>query len=83
MKMTQTDYDKFSALITDTVKEYGIKYHADYPGMSVTRYAWDIFHLTTGRYQLMNHVENYLFMRSLFDKYNDDHITTALKKILL
>ena len=83
MKMTQTDYDKFSDIITDTVKQDAIGSHKNYPYMSAMRYVWDIFHATMDRLQVTNKVESYLFMRSLSDKYNDDHITTALKKILL
>lgn len=83
MKITKQDYDRLNALITKTVTDHEIHSLADYPGMSVLRYSWDIYHAVCDRAQNENNVSDYLFLRHLYDYLNDDHLTTALRAILL
>jgi hypothetical protein len=75
------DYKRLERLILETVRDYKINSISEY-NVSQVRYVWDIFHATTDRLQLTQHIEDYLFIRGLYDRLNDDHITTALKRIL-
>ena len=82
MKIRKDDYKKLSELINNTMDNFNIKAHKDYPAASLTRYLWDIKWTAQDHFQHTNDVKNYLFMRSLSDYLNDDHITTALKHII-
>ena len=81
MKMTHEDFIRTQNLITSYVKDHNIMPRSEYPGMNLTRYCWDIFHGTLDRLQYKS-VSDYLFLRSLYDYLKDDHIDTALRKIL-
>lgn len=82
MKITKDDYSRLNKLITETVQGHSIMALAEYPGMSVMRYSWDIYHATCDKAQHANNVSDYLFLRHLYDYLNDDHLTTALRAIL-
>jgi hypothetical protein len=81
MKIIPDDYKRLERLILETVREYKIHSISDY-NVSQVRYVWDILHATTDRLQFNQRIEDYLFIRGLYDRLNDDHITTALKRIL-
>lgn len=83
MKIRQADYIRLETLLKTFRQDYHIKPHADYPNMTQTRYVWDIFHACMDSCQNARKVEDYLFLRSLWDYLNDTHIETALKRILL
>jgi hypothetical protein len=82
MKIRQSDYDKLQALLQETVKRYAINPYSSY-SMTQTRYVWDIFHVTMDYMQTLGRINDYLFMRSLHDYLTDNHIETALKRILI
>lgn len=82
MKINPLDLTKLTKITLDFAKSHSLKQRADYPGMSVTRFCWDVYHGMMDNAQLTN-IENYFFLRSLGDYLNDDHLTTALKKALI
>lgn len=94
MKMSQADYTRLDNLIKASVKTFDIRPFADYPGISNVRYVWDVLWITMDTAQRGYNTgpatptrppdtESYLFIRGLMDQYKSDHITTALKRILL
>ena len=82
VKITKQDYARMEELITSFVESNNIMAHSEYPGMTITRYCWGIFHSCLDRL-LYNSVKDYLFLRSLYSYLKDDHINTALKNILI
>lgn len=82
MKIRPSDYQRLSALVTSFVVDRGIGKRAAYPGMSIERYVWAVFHAAMDGAQADNRIEHYLFFRSLWDYLDDNNITTALKSIL-
>ena len=80
MKMIKSDYVRLEELINICIKRSGIKPHSDYK-MSHEWYRWDIYYATLD-YLQYNSREDYIFMRSLYDYCNDDHIDTALRRII-
>lgn len=81
MKINQQDYARLEKLVNVTLEKNPTA-KAGYiaKGLSRTRFCWDTFHVTTDRLQRED-VENYLWMRGLYDRLNDSHIETALKAI--
>jgi len=82
MKITKEDLKRLENLITKYVHDNDIMPRSEYPGMTTTRYCWDIFHGTLDHLQY-NNVPDYLFIRRLCDYMNDNHMHTALKHILI
>lgn len=80
MKISKTDYERLSGLIAICMIMNDIKDRSN--NVTVTRYAWDIFNATMDMAQLENRKDDYDFLRNLYDYLSDNHIETALKKIL-
>ena len=51
-------------LITSFVESNNIMAHSEYPGMTITRYCWGIFHSCLDRL-LYNSVKDYLFLHTV------------------
>ena len=82
MKMRAEDFERLKKLIEASISRYPTaqkSYVTD--GKSHTRFVWDVWHATVNVAQKAK-VEDYLWMRGLHDYLNDDHIETALKKII-
>jgi hypothetical protein len=82
MKINNDDYVRLYALIKDTLAKYPTaqQQYKD-KGLSRTRFLFDTFHVTVDYAQKRN-VENYVWMRRLQERLNDNHLETALNKIV-
>ena len=78
--MTKPDYIRMEELINTHIKDHGIGPYNQFD-MNHERYCWLVYHATFDWLQYNNR-EDYNFMRSLYDYCNDDHIDTALRKII-
>ena len=85
MKIRPEDYKRLETLVNATLEKFPLeKTQADYQarGLSQTRLVWDYFHATVQRLQITDG-ESYVWMRGIYDYLNDNHIETALKRIIL
>lgn len=83
MKIREDDYKRLEKLVKDVfILHPTAKVIYAEKGLSETRLVWDIYHHTTDTAQREGRVEDYLFLRSLYDYLNDNHLTTALKAII-
>jgi hypothetical protein len=85
MKIIQADYKRLEPILQKTLEKFPLDHtQADYKkrGLSETRLLFDYLHASVDRERLEN-VENYLFLRSLYDYLTDDNIETALRRIIL
>ena len=82
-KINGSDLERFTALIQETLNKFpNVKEQYKEKGLSSMRFYWDTFHVTSDNLQKSGRVEDYLFIRRLYDYANDNHITTALKNII-
>ena len=71
MKMTSSDFAELKRVILETVDEHpGMKAEYTKKGLSPMRYRWDIMYLSK------------VDIPKYYHYLNDDHIDTALRKIL-
>ena len=79
-KIDGQDLERFTRLIHETLdKNPNAQQQYKDKGLSPIRFYWDTFHVTSDTIQRSGRVEDYLFIRRLYDYANDEHITTALK----
>ncbi len=80
MKMTKQDYYRLEDLIAAHIERASIGPIEDYD-ITPTNYRWSIYHTTLDHLQYSS-VEDYIFIRSLYDYCNDNHIDTALRNMI-
>lgn len=80
MKMAKTDFDRLKKAIEDanetqmfTLTEFKENYKA--AGLTEKRYRWDMWYC-------IPQAERVQMMRDFYEYLNDDHIDTALRKIM-
>lgn len=79
-KINQPDFERLSRIILDFVDNNKI-HNQDQYDITQVRYVWDIYHGSIDNC-MINHLDDYFFMRRLYDYLNDNNLESALKKIL-
>ena len=82
MKITETDFTRLQFAVKHFAETRHLQPRKNYPGMTVTRYIFDVFHGMIDACQAERRIEDYLFLRSLYDYLEDSHLETAMKKAL-
>jgi hypothetical protein len=81
--ITPPDLERLRALVMDTIsKNPDARQGYKDKGLSETRFRWDTYHVTTDAAQHSGRLDDYLFLRRLYDYLNDDNMDAALKAII-